>query len=193
SLVRHGRQGPQGRCPVSGFYQGVRDVRTQRPIGFIGHFNRTHDYRSVTGINVDPQAAQVSTIKVNTATDKHVYEIEVDGVTLAYENAGTDKAATAAGIADLWNATHAARRVAAAEADGVDTVTLTGVWPGVAFAVSSDDANLTVATGTQAATADAIGFGLALISLGNIDGEVALKVALPKAAHFTAQVMTFTI
>lgn len=177
----------------NGFFQRAGDVRAQRPIGFIGDFARSHDYRSITGINADPQAPQRVTIKVDSAVDKHIYEVFADDVKVAYENAGTDKAVTAAGLADAWNKTPGARRVGYAEADGVDTVTLTGVWPGVPFAVSTDDANLTVTTTAQAATADAIPFGRAIIATGAIDGEAAPKVALPKAANFTAQVMSFTI
>ncbi len=149
-----------------------------------------------TVINASPQAEQVGTIVVDTATHSATYTVTIEGEAISYvADSATTKIEIAAGLAAAINATPAVRGVLSAASDGVDTVTLTGLIPGTVFTASDADAKLTTtAAVTAAADADAIAFGRFVVDSEGyfgVDGE--RYGALPTPATLAAQVDTLTV
>jgi len=107
----------------------------------------------------DPSTAQVSTITVDSASNSTQYDITVQGEALAYTS---DSSATTAEIAAGLAAAIKASGVAASGLNvsvASNVVTLTSLYAGATFTVSSDEGDLTVATGTAADQADPLAFG----------------------------------
>lgn len=175
------------------FSQGFNDVRARARQGIVGEWSM-YPGLFATGMNANPQAAQVSTIKVDTEQNNHKYTVFVNGVGVSFTSDSTGtKAEIADGLAAALNADPIARGVASAVSDGVDTVTLTGTWPGVPFIVITADANLTVATVTAAAAAAAIPFGRAVLDDGIVSDEGERQVKLAVGSAFAKQVKTAEI
>lgn len=181
------------------FFQRPGDVRDRRPLGFIGQFTRNVNFVSITGSNEDPQAKQVTTIAVPGAPDNStLYSITIDGISVA--SFTTDASATQAelseGLNAAFNATPGTR--AKAEATQVTaTITLTGVWPGIAFVATVNSADTTndlgaPTTTTTATAADLVEFGLVMATDGFVTDEGNPRAFVPQTTHFTAQVITFT-
>jgi hypothetical protein len=182
----------------STFFQSVRGARSERPIGFIGEFRRNGDFRSITGVNQDPQAKQVTTITVPAAPDDSTdYTVTIDGVACTYAaDADSTQDEVGAGLEAAINAEPGARAKCVASYTG-GTLTLTGVWPGVSFTteVNSDETTQDLGTpsdDTSAAEADAISFGRVVASDGYVTDEGNPKVFVPTTSKFTAQVISLT-
>lgn len=183
---------------TANFHQSVRGVRSRRPLGFIGSPYRSGNYRSITGVNQAPQAAQVTTISVHGSPDSStLYSVTVDGVVASYT---TDSSATqaelGAGLVAAINATPGIRSKCVASYAG-GTLTLTGVWPGVSFTASVNSADTTndlgtPSTSTAAASASAVDFGRVLATDGYAADEGVQKVFVPTTSSFSAQVISFT-
>lgn len=175
--------------------QRASDVRSRRPqakIGAIAAPSMNDVIRTL--INSNPQAAQVSTITVDAATNSHEYIVTVDDVEVSYTS---DATATVAEIANaLEAAIDAEPRISgklSADSDGVSVVTLTGSYPGLSFTLETEDADLTVADTTAAGEADDIPFGRAVLSTGYQTDEANQSGVLVAAAALTAQVETITV
>lgn len=180
------------------FFQSVRGARAAMALGFIGDFFRTHDFRSITGINQDPQAKQVTTISVPASPDDSAtYTVTIDGIDCDYAaDATSTQAEVGDGLVAVINATPGARAKCVASYTG-GTITLTGTWPGVSFtaAVNSGETTQdlgTPSTTTSAAEADAISFGRVVCSDGYVTDEGNPKVYVPTTSKFSAQVVSFT-
>lgn len=180
------------------FFQTVRGARAERPIGLIGQWYKTHDYRSITGINKTPQAAQVDTVSIPASPDDSTeYSATVDGVAATFT---TDASATQTelgeGLAAAINATAGIRGKLTASYSG-GTLTLTGNWPGVSFTTvaaggTGGGAIGAASTSTSADAADPVDFGLALCRTGQVAGEAVPTVAPATASLFTKQLTTLT-
>ncbi len=186
--------------PASSFFQTVRGARDTRPLGFIGDARRNHDFRSVTGVNQDPQAKQVTTIAVPAAPDnEEAYSVTIDGVTVTFT---TDASATqdelGAGLEGEFNETPGARsKMVASYSASTNVLTLTGVWPGVSSTLSVDGGTGATELGsptntTTADTADAIDFGRVVCTDGYVTDEGNPKVFVPTTSKFSAQVVSLT-
>ena len=183
---------------ATGFFHRASDARDFLPLGFIGEFVRSHDFRSITGVNQAPQAKQITTVTVPGSPDNSTaYKVTIDGFVCTYT---TDSSATqaelGAGLVAAINATPGARAKAIASYAG-STLTLTGVWPGVSFTVAVNASETTqdlssVTDTTAAASAATVGFGLVVASDGSVTDEGNPKVFVPTTASFSAQVISLT-
>lgn len=184
---------------ASTFFQGPGDVRDVRPLGFFGQFTRNASFRSITGSAQDPQAKDIWTISIPASPDNStLYSITIDGISVA--SFTTDASATQAelsvGLSAAFNGT-AGTRAIAISTQVTATITLTGVWPGVAFVPTVNAADTTQDLGspsntTTAASADTVAFGRVLATDGFVTDEGNPKVFVPQTSHFTAQVITIT-
>lgn len=173
----------------------VSDVRARRPQAKIGQPVEANYLNSLlTLINKNPQASQVSTVTVDTATNSHEYVITINGVDVSYTADGaTSKIEIADGLAAAVNAEPLVRGQVSAVSDGVSVVTLTGLYPGVEFTLAEDSAKLSIATTTAAAEADSVAFGRLVVS-GDYQSDEANELgSLAKASALTAQVDTITV
>lgn len=183
---------------TANFFQRASSVRDRRPLGFIGQFVRSQDFVSITGINSNPQAKQITTVGVpGTVSNSTDYTVTINGVAVTVTTDGTaTQAELGAAIAAAINATPGARAVAVASFLTA-TLTLTGVWPGVAYTVAISGGGANPFTGptttTAAAEADPVEFGRVVIQTGLATDESLPTCKMPVAADFTAQVMSFLI
>lgn len=173
----------------------AEDIRTRRPQAKIGQLvNALLLANIATLINSDPQAVQVSQVRVDTAANDTAYTFEINGVTVSItSDASATKDEIADALADAVNADPAIRGQVSAASDGVEDVTLTGLYPGETFTLEDSDANLTSSTLTSAAEAASIGFGLAVLHAGFQSGEANPLGKLAKATAFSYQVETLTV
>lgn len=176
----------------AGFYQTARDVRDVMAVGHVGDVHRTGDFQSISAINNDPQAAAVKTITATSAVNDATYTVTIDGVAVSYV---ADGSATlpeiSAGLKAAIDA-EPGHRVTVVD-DGVDTLTLTGLFPGVDFEVSVG-ANLSTATTTAADEADPLYPGRAVVKTSEPAANGGnMGVKHPVAADFTAQTKEITI
>jgi len=183
---------------ANGFFQRASDARDRQPIGFIGDFTRNLDYKSISMVNSNPQAAQVQTISVPAAPDNATtYKVVIDGASCEYLTDGTaTQAELGEGMRDAINDKPAARRLCVASYTG-GVITLTGVWPGVSWTTTVNSAETTQDLGvptttTTAADADAVSFGRAMVHAGYVTDEGTPKGYVPVSTDFAAQVITFT-
>lgn len=180
------------------FFQTPAGARKERPIGFIGEFYRTDDFRSITGINSAPQAKQVTTIAVHAAPDDSAtYTVTIDGIDADYAaDASSTQDEVGAGLVDAINATGSIRRKAIASYTG-GVITLTGVWPGVSFTVAVNSGETTndlgaPSTTTTAASAAVVEFGKVVIRTGLVTDEATPTCKVPVTTDFSAQVISLT-
>lgn len=142
---------------------------------------------NLTLINSDPQAAQVSTVVVDTAANATVYSFSINGVPVSYtSDASATKLEIVEGLRLALQNEPSITRIRS-ESDGVDTITLYGTEEGYAFTLADSDANLTTATTTAAASASVVPFGRGLVRTGDREGR------LPKASDFGGSQVTFDI
>jgi len=171
------------------------DVRTRIRQGKVGLCaNESQANRSTTLVNADPQAAQVDTITVTGATNSKDYTETIDLVDVTYTS---DTSATIAEIADGLaaeiNDNALVRGKCSAVSDGVSVITVTGTYPGVSYTITDADAQLTTASVTVAATADAVPFGTLMVNpTGFVSSEADEYGIRMKASSFTEQVVTVT-
>lgn len=184
--------------PASTFFQRADDARARQPIGFIGDFTRNLDYKSISVMNSNPQAAQVTTISVPAAPDNSTtYKVVIDGASCEFTtDASATQAELGAGLEAAINDKAAAYRLCAASYAG-GTITLTGVWPGVSWTTTVNASETTQDLGTPtntttAASADTVSFGRAMVLSGYVTDEGTPKGYVPVSTDFTAQVVTFT-
>lgn len=175
--------------------QTATDVRGRALQAFVGAWVFASGLnKSRTLINKNPQAKQVTTIAVNSASGSTTYTITVNGVDVSYTTEGsTSTAALAQGLVDAVNAEPSVRGQVVATRSS-STIILTGTYPGQSFTAAESEADLgTPSTTTAAATADAVPFGRAVVRSGvsTVDGSGYGKLA--KTAAFSAQVDTLTI
>ncbi|NOT72451.1 MAG: hypothetical protein HOP09_14615 [Hyphomicrobium sp.] len=173
---------------------GWNDVRSSMRQGIVGDWARSSQFRDeASGVNASPQTVQSGTITVTAATNSKVYTETINGIDVSYtSDASATTTEIAAGLAAAINAEPLVRGYVSAVA-AVAVVTVTALWPGIAFTMSDVDAELTtVEAVTAAASANAVPFGRAVISKGRVSGATDQLVALADASHFTAQVVTVT-
>ena len=183
---------------ASNFFQRASQARDRRPIGFIGDFTRSHDFRSISMINDNPQAAQVQTISVPASPDASTtYKVVIDGVSCEYT---TDSSATQDELGDGLVAAirdkAAAYRLCTPSYTG-GTLTLTGNWPNVSWTTTVNASETvqdlgTPTTTTSAAAADAVDFGRVMVRSGYVTDEGTPKGYVPVSTDFSAQVITHT-
>jgi hypothetical protein len=171
------------------------DIRSRRPQAKIGQLaESSHHDRVRTVINSDPQAAQVSTVLVATAANSFEYIVTINGVEVSYTSDATaTKLEIAEGLRAAINVEPLVRGQVEAEDDGVDTVTITGLYPGVSFTITDNTANLTTSTTTTAAEADSVAFGRLVVSGGYQSGEANELGILAASGAFVAMVDTLTV
>jgi hypothetical protein len=176
--------------------QTATDVRARARQGLFGQPAVTGTLLSfLSMINEDPQAVQSDEIVVDTATNDHEYTLDFNGIEVSYTADGSaTKIEVAAGIAAAINAEPAVRGQVAAVSDGVDTVTTSGLTPGVAYTLENVDSKLTATPVATAAEADPIPFGRLCIDDGlHPDGDGTRLGKLCQASAFTAQEATVTV
>lgn len=170
--------------------QGVSDVRRRLRPGLAGMIAMLGAV-SFSVANVGAQAAQVGTILVDTAANDTAYTVSLNGVSISItSDASATKPEIAAALAAAINASPYVRGVVSATSDGVDTVTVTGLWPGVSFTLTDADGNLTTtAAATAAAAAESVPFGRLVVADGfDADEGNDRTGGLARASRFTAQV-----
>lgn len=170
------------------------DIRSRFPQGKVGkpvEVNVNDVTRTL--INSDPQAVQVTTYTVDSASNSTTYTLTVDGFTASYtSDASATTAEIAAGIKAAIDANPSITgRLTATVSSNV--VTLTGNYPGISFSASDSSGDTTIATTTAAATADAVAFGRLMVTGGYQTDDANELGKLCKAAAFTAQVATITV
>lgn len=177
---------------ISQRVQDVRARRLQAVIGMPVHANYLNDCTTLT--NKDPQAVQITEITVDTATNGHLYTITINGVEVSYQADGaTSEIEIANGLEDAINEEPTIYGQVSAESDGVDTVTLTGQYPGEAFTIDDLDALCSASTTQPAAEAASVEFGRLMISGGYQEDEANELGIKAKAAAFTAQVDSYVL
>lgn len=154
----------------------------------------------LSGLNVNPQAKQIDSFDVDTATDTEDYSVVIDGVDIEITAASsTDTLVVIQFVNAINDSIIAGKVIAEVDPASSDTVLLTARLGGIGFtlALGTNAAKMTKNAQTQAnATADAIPFGAAVISDGFVDDTsggqpqsgTERKIKLAKATNFTAQV-----
>jgi hypothetical protein len=176
--------------------QTALDPRARARQGFVGQiaaFGRHVARMSL--LNSDPQAAQVDTVTVTGATNDKTYTITINGIDVSYTADGTATIAEIAdGLAAAVEAEASVRGQVSAASDAVDTVTLTGQTPGLAFTIAEADAQLTTASVTAAASASAIPFGRLVVAVDdpNPDSGQTPLGRLATEGAFSTQTATLT-
>jgi len=172
--------------------QDVRARRLQALIGMPVHANYLDD--CTTLINKDPQATQITEVTVDTVTNGHLYELDVNGVTISYQADGATSAIEIAdGLEAAANGDPMVYGQVTASSDGVDTVTFTSQYPGESFVIDELDAKLSQSTTQPAAAAAPVEFGRLMVSGGYQDDEANELGVKAKSAFFTAQVDSYVL
>lgn len=172
--------------------QDVRARRLQALIGMPVHANYLDD--CTTLINKDPQATQITEVTVDTVTNGHLYELDVNGVTISYQADGATSAIEIAdGLEAAANGDPMVYGQVTASSDGVDKVTFTSQYPGESFVIDELDAKLSQSTTQPAAAAAPVEFGRLMVSGGYQDDEANELGVKAKSAFFTAQVDSYVL
>jgi len=167
----------------------------RRLVGVNGEPTKAYDEDNFsTLINKNPQAKQTHTVTVTADANTQAHVVTINGTAISFtSDASGIKAEIAAGLAAAINASPYVRGVVSAVTDGIDTVTVTSTYPGLAFTLTESDANLTNSAGTTNASASAVPFGVGVIGLGGYSADGEEYGAVPLAANLTAQVDTLTV
>lgn len=148
--------------------------------------------------NSDPQAKELWTLVIDTASNSEVYGVNLTAPNSASVAVTSDASATATEIGDLleaaWNDSPLCRGIAVA-VNVAGTITFTGVYEGVVFAMEEDEnaAKMTLTNTTNAADADAVPFGRGVVCIASATDEADEYGILAKSSAFTAQVDTLTV
>lgn len=149
----------------------------------------------VSATNKNPQAKQIDTITIDTATDTEDYSYTVDGIEVKV----TAASAVAADIAQLLVEKHFATalvsgRVAAARnGDDVVLTSRVGGLPDFDIVLVDNVAKMTLVATQATATADEVDFGRLVIMDGQNDSSGAeILGKLAKATSMTARAVTLT-
>jgi hypothetical protein len=177
---------------VGNIHQQASGVRNSLLMGKVGDLadSDLKAVRSFSGFNIAPQAKNVWTVTVDTATNGATYTISVEGRTITYVADGsTSTSEISAGLAAAIQADPLAY-AACTVSDGGGTVVITGRVPGYALTVSESDAKLSLAETTSEDSADSIDFGDAVIFSSAAASNY--FVARADGAYLTTQVDTIT-
>lgn len=148
-----------------------------------------------TGINSAPQAYEVHTITVaGSPTNSHEFTVTINGIDCSYTSDGSATSQEVVdGLTEAINNEPGVRATVRAVATSSTVVTVTAITPGVAFTMTDSDGDLTCATSTAAASADAIEFGRLVVGAASLDSTLHLpSVFKPVSTYLTAQVETLT-
>jgi hypothetical protein len=149
--------------------------------------NGLHDVVSL--INDQPQAAQVVEVTVDTAANDTLYSVTINTVDVEItSDASATKPEIADALADAINAEPLISGHVLAASDGVDQVDITSRTPGDGFTFSETDANLSSATPTANATADAVIMGRGVVQ----DSASSQFAQLADAGNMIAQAIVLT-
>lgn len=177
---------------MGNIHQQASGVRNALLMGKVGDLADTDlkAVRSFSGFNVAPQAKNVWTLTVDTATNSHTYTISVNGVSISYTADGsTSTSEISAGLKAAIEAAPLAFS-ACTVADGGGSLVITGRVPGYALDVSTSEAKLSLVETTAEDSADSIDFGDAVIfSAASASNHF---VARADGAYLAAQVDTHT-
>lgn len=132
--------------------------------GFDGQPYDDSDFRDfISLINVNPQAAQVTTITVDTAVNDTEYVVFLNSIEVSFTS---DSSATIVEVRDgLIAAINGTVGLSYLDAEVASStaLTVTSRLDGVAFTATSPSANLTLTETTAAASAAPVGFGLSIV------------------------------
>lgn len=146
----------------------------------------------VSAINKNPQAKQIDTITIDTATDTEEYGVDIDGISSVFTAEDTVKANIAIGMAAVINAEPLVNgRVVAVRAG--DTLVLTARIGGVPFVTETDEnaAKMTLVATQANAIAAEVEFGRLVVMDGQNDGSGAeILGRLAQASTMTAREVT---
>lgn len=177
--------------------QRASDVRSHLRIGKVGMFVDTGREQLVaSAVNKAPQAKQIGTIKVDTEKSDHLYTVSIAGIPVrAQSGDAATKATVAEAIAEAINYDPIVRGLVSATSDGVDTVTVAALWPGVPFEMVTADDNLTVIEASVAAAeASPVHFGRLVVYTGTGTApERETYATTASVGVLSAQVDTHTI
>lgn len=158
----------------------------------------SHDDEKSMLVNSDPQAAEVWTCVIDTGTNSVTYGLNLtspatSSVTYTADSS-TSTSEVATGLAAAWNADPVCRQFGKATVSTA-TITITGVVAGVAFDVAEDESSslMTLTNTTNAAEADSVPFGRAMLSTSYQSNEPERLGVLAKSSKLTAQVETLTV
>lgn len=170
-------------------------VRSRRLPGKVGQrYDIDSHAVEVDFCNAHPQATQITTITVSSAANDTDYAFSVNGVEIrANSGAGATTGSIAAALAQALNESPLVRNQVIASANAA-VITLESASPGLAFDVAESDANLGAPSTTQqAATADAIPFGVLCIRNGESSGPYpARQGRIASASGLVSQSVTLT-
>ena len=147
------------------------------------------------GRNQAPQRVQVSTITVDSDPGNDVTgTVTINSVNVTFSTGtGLDAAGIAAVIKTAIDSAPLVRGSVIPTVSGA-VVTLSGMWPGLAFTLTESESYLSTATTVSALTASLVPFGVAVITQGfRADGEPEKLVTLAEETAFVAQVQTLTV
>lgn len=137
------------------------------------------------------RAAEVWTVEVTAAVNSTVYSFSAFGEEVSYTSDATATLVEIAdGLADAFVANPITNGVGAAVSDGVDTVTITATYDGIAMDLASTDANLALTEATPADEGDVLPFGRAVVDDGN--GGVRLYLASSDAPDDIVGITRYT-
>jgi len=182
---------------VSGasFHIRAGQVQSRDAQAFIGQV--IGNYLAELLTNKAPATKQVSTITVGGANNSTPYTVTIDGESASYTSDATATVAEIhAGLIAAINAAPAVRGKMVPSGTS-PTLTLTGVYPGIAYTVSVDDDSTgdlgAVAATTATDSADPVSFGLAMVKTGFMTDEADPVGHVATTSDFTAQVITMTV
>ena len=165
------------------------DVRRLTRQGVNGAIVNTRIADTSTLVNKDPQAKQVDTVTVDNGVISTVYTFEIADVSISITSADGNTTNIATQLLNAFKAEAVANGLGVIT-QSTNVLTITGNIPGNTYTVTDSDSNLTAASVTSAAEAEAVGFGRALISSGFDTENVTKFGRMAKSSAFTAQVVT---
>lgn len=152
--------------------------------------SKTDDDRSY--VNAYPQAKRSDTLQITGATNAKTYSVLINLIVVSYTASGAAVVAEIAdGLAAAIGAEGSVNASVTATSDGIDTITIVSNNFGIDYSISESDAQITLASVTANATADEVGFGVAVFVTGE-DDIAGIMATLAKSASFTAQIDTIT-
>lgn len=182
--------------------QGALDVRNTPRQALVGQLALNSELSElITLINKDPQLVQISTITVDTGTNSYTYKVSIalagaPAIEVTYAaDSSTSTTEVAVGLAAAINA-HPVLRGQLAATSATNVVTITGLYPGLAFVTTETDtgAKCTISDTVQvAAAAASVAFGVAVMSQGYDTASIDEYGCLAASAKLTAQVETLGI
>ena len=177
------------------FHIRAGQVQSRDAQAFIGQV--IGNYLAELLTNKAPATKQVSTITVGGANNSTPYTVTIDGESASYTSDATATVAEIhAGLIAAINAAPAVRGKMVPSGTS-PTLTLTGVYPGIAYTVSVDDDSTgdlgAVAATTATDSADPVSFGLAMVKTGFMTDEADPVGHVATTSDFTAQVITVTV